>query len=192
MTGKVQPLTLSETLEDDLENVRLSPLISAEEIKSRVEKIGKSLTEKFRGQDLAVVGVLKGSFLFYSDLIRAVETDLTCDFMGVSSYSDMNSTGEVKIHLDLSRSIRGRNVVIVEDIVDTGLTLNYIRRHLESHKPKSLTTVALLLKPDALKEKCDVDFVGFKIPNDFVVGYGLDYQGYFRNLPYIAQVSNIN
>jgi hypoxanthine phosphoribosyltransferase len=140
-----------------------------------------------------VVAVLKGSFLFYADLVRAIDTDLTCDFIGVSSYNDsMQSSGEVKINLDLSRSIRDRHVVLVEDIVDTGLTMNYLRRHLEAHKPKSLTTVSLLMKPDALKEECKVDLVGFKIPNDFVVGYGLDYQGYFRNLPYIAQVSNIN
>ncbi len=175
-----------------MDNMRLSPLISQDEIKTRVLKIGASLTDKFRGQELVAVGVLKGSFMFYADLIRAIDTDLTCDFVGVSSYTDMQSTGEVKVTLDLSRSIRDRHVLLVEDIVDTGLTMNYLKRHLATHKPKSMTTASLLLKPDALKEKCDVDFVGFKIPNDFVVGYGLDYQGYFRNLPYIAQVSNIN
>ena len=175
-----------------MENMRLSPLISQDEIKTRVQKIGASLTDKFRGQDLVAVGVLKGSFMFYADLIRAIDSDLTCDFVGVSSYTDMQSTGEVKVTLDLSRTIRDRHVLLIEDIVDTGLTMNYLKRHLATHKPKSMTTAALLLKPDALKEKCDVDFVGFKIPNDFVVGYGLDYQGYFRNLPYIAQVSNIN
>lgn len=175
-----------------MENVRLSPLISEKEIKARVQKLGEAITDKYRGKDLTVVGALKGSFLFYADLVRMIDTDLTCDFIGVSSYHGSSSTGEVKINLDLSRSIRDRNVVLVEDIVDTGLTMNYLRRHLQSHKPKSIMTVSLLLKPDALKEKCDVDLVGFKIPNDFVVGYGLDYQGYFRNLPYIAQVSNIN
>lgn len=176
-----------------MENMRLSPLISEEEIQQRVKKMGAAITDKFRGKDLVMVGVLKGSFMFYADLVRAVDTDLACDFCGVSSYQDgMVSSGEVKITLDLSRSIRDRNVVIVEDIVDTGLTLNFLKRHLMSHKPKSIMTAALLMKPDALKEKCEVDLVGFKIPNDFVVGYGLDYQGYYRNLPYIAQVSNIN
>jgi hypoxanthine phosphoribosyltransferase len=176
-----------------MENVRLSPLITEKEIHGRVRALGESITEKYRNQDLVVVAVLKGSFLFYADLVRAIDTDLTCDFIGVSSYNDsMQSSGEVKINLDLSRSIRDRHVVLVEDIVDTGLTMNYLRRHLQAHKPKSLTTVSLLMKPDALKEECKVDLVGFKIPNDFVVGYGLDYQGYFRNLPYIAQVSNIN
>jgi hypoxanthine phosphoribosyltransferase len=176
-----------------MENVRLSPLISEKEIKVRVAKLGEAITDKYRNKDLAVIAVLKGSFLFYADLVRAIDTDLTCDFLGASSYNDgTQSSGEVKITLDLSRSIRDRNVVLVEDIVDTGLTMNYLRRHLTAHKPKSLMTVSLLMKPDALKEKCEVDHVGFKIPNDFVVGYGLDYQGYFRNLPYIAQVSNIN
>lgn len=175
-----------------MEHLRLSPLISEDEIKARVAKIGASITDKYRGKDLVMVGVLKGSFMFYADLMRAVDTDLACDFVGVSSYSGTSSTGEVKVNLDLSRSIRERHVVLVEDIVDTGLTMNFLKRHLTQHKPASLTTVSLLMKPDALKEKCEVDHVGFKIPNDFVVGYGLDYQGYFRNLAYIAQVSNIN
>lgn len=176
-----------------MENLRLSPLISQQEIATRVQKIGDELTDKFRGKELVVVGVLKGSFMFFADLTRAINTDLHCDFCGVSSYSDgMQSSGEVKLTLDLSRSIRDKHVIMIEDIVDTGLTMNYLKKHLANHKPKSLTTVTLLMKPDALKEKCDVDYVGFKIPNDFVVGYGLDYQGYFRNLPYIAQVSNIN
>ncbi|NJM09732.1 MAG: hypoxanthine phosphoribosyltransferase [Bdellovibrionaceae bacterium] len=175
-----------------MEHLRLSPLISEDEIKTRVTKLGAIITDKFKGKDLVVVGVLKGSFMFYADLIRAIDTDLTCDFCGVSSYTGMHSSGEVKVNLDLSRSIRDRHVVLVEDIVDTGLTMNFLRKHLMNHKPKSLVTATLLMKPDALKEECTVDLVGFKIPNDFVVGYGLDYQGYFRNLPYIAQVSNIN
>ncbi len=176
-----------------MENLRLSPLISEEEIQERVRKMGAAITDKFRGQDLVVVGVLKGSFMFYADLIRAIETDLSCDFCAVSSYADCTvSSGEVKVTMDLSRSIRDRSVVVVEDIVDTGLTMNFLKRHLAAHKPKAIFTASLLMKPDALKEKCEVDLVGFKIPNDFVVGYGLDYQGYFRNLPYIAQVSNIN
>lgn len=175
-----------------MEHLRLSPLISEDEIKARVAKIGAAITDKYRGKDLVMVSVLKGSFMFYADLMRAVDTDLACDFIGVSSYIGASSTGEVKVNLDLSRSIRDRHVVLVEDIVDTGLTMNFLKKHLDNHKPKSVTTVTLLMKPDALKEKCEVDFVGFKIPNDFVVGYGLDYQGYFRNLSYIAQVSNIN
>jgi hypoxanthine phosphoribosyltransferase len=175
-----------------MDHLRLSPLIKEEEIQVRVAKMGEAITDKYRGQDLVMVCVLKGSFMFFADLVRAVDTDLTTDFCGVSSYDGAHSSGEVKVNLDLSRSIRDRHVVLVEDIVDTGLTMNFLKRHLLGHKPKSLMTCSLLMKPDALKEKCEVDLVGFKIPNDFVVGYGLDYQGYFRNLSYIAQVSNIN
>lgn len=175
-----------------MEQLRMSPLINEEEIRVRVAKMGEAITEKYKGKDLVLVCVLKGSFMFFADLIRAIDTDLSTDFCGVASYDGAHSSGEVKVNLDLSRSIRDRHVVIVEDIVDTGLTMNFLKRHLQQHKPKSIFTCTLLMKPDALKEKCDIDLVGFKIPNDFVVGYGLDYQGYFRNLPYIAQVSNIN
>lgn len=176
-----------------MDQLRLSPLIKEAEIQTRVKSIGAAIADKFKNKDLVVVGVLKGSFMFYADLIRAINTDLSSDFIAVSSYNDRSTTsGEVKVTMDLSRSIRDRNVVIVEDIVDTGLTMNFLKRHFLSHKPKSITTVTLLLKPDALKEECSLDHVGFKIPNDFVVGYGLDYQGHFRNLPYIAQVSNLN
>lgn len=175
-----------------MDHLRLSPLIKEDEIRARVAEMGETITSKFKGKDLVMVGVLKGSFMFFADLIRNINTDVTTDFCGVSSYEGAHSSGEVKINLDLSRSIRDRHVILVEDIVDTGLTMNFLRRHFLQHKPKSLMTCSLLLKPDALKEECPVDLVGFKIPNDFVVGYGLDYQGYFRNLAYIAQVSNIN
>lgn len=176
-----------------MEHLKLSPLISEAEIKTRVKKMGAEILDRFRGQDLVAVGVLKGSFMFYADLVRAVEMDLSCDFCSVSSYNNgAQSSGEVRLTLDISRSIRDKHVLVIEDIVDTGLTMNYLRRHFAQHKPKSVFTASLLLKPDALKEECPVDLVGFKIPNDFVVGYGLDYQGYFRNLPYLAQVSNIN
>jgi hypoxanthine phosphoribosyltransferase len=145
-----------------------------------------------KGKDIVAVCVLKGSFVFYSDLIRNIETDVQCEFFGVSSYHGMSSSGEVKVTLDLAHPIEGKDVILVEDIVDTGLTMNYLKSALLSRKPKSLTTVALLEKPDALKVPCEVDYVGFKIPNDFVVGYGLDYQGLYRNLPYIAQVQSLN
>jgi hypoxanthine phosphoribosyltransferase len=176
-----------------MDQLRLLPFIKETEIQARVKEIGAAITDRFRNKDLVAVGVLKGSFMFYADLVRAIDTDLISDFVGVSSYNDRSSTsGEVKVTMDLSRSIRDRNVILVEDIVDTGLTMNFLKRHFMSHKPKSITTVTLLLKPDALREECKLDHVGFKIPNDFVVGYGLDYQGQFRHLPYIAQVSNLN
>lgn len=172
-------------------NLKISPYISAEKIQAKVKEIGDQLTEKFKGQDIVAVCILKGSFMFYSDLIRNIKTDVQCEFFGVSSYNGTSSSGEVKVTLDLTYPIEGKHVILVEDIVDTGLTMNYLKSTLGARKPKTLTTVTLLEKPDALKVPCQVDYIGFKIPNDFVVGYGLDYQGMYRNLPYIAQVQDL-
>jgi hypoxanthine phosphoribosyltransferase len=172
-------------------NLTLKPYITEDQLQSKVKELGAILTKKFKGEKVIAVCVLKGSFMFYSDLIRNIETDITCEFFGVSSYNGgTSSSGEVKVTLDLSSPIEGVHVILVEDIVDSGLTMNYLKNSILSRKPKSLTTVTLLEKPDALKVECKLDHVGFKIPNDFVVGYGLDYQGYYRNLPYIAQVQN--
>jgi hypoxanthine phosphoribosyltransferase len=172
-------------------NLELKTYISEEKLQAKVKEIGAALTKKFKGEKVTAICVLKGSFMFYSDLIRAIDTDLTCEFFGVSSYhGGTTSSGEVKVTLDLSTPVEGRHVILVEDIVDTGLTMNYLKQSIESRKPASLTTVALLEKPEALKVPCKLDQVGFQITNEFVVGYGLDYDGYFRNLPYIAQVQN--
>lgn len=172
-------------------NLELKTYISEEKIQSKVVEIGKALTAKFKGKKVTAVCVLKGSFMFYSDLIRNINTDITCEFFGVSSYnSGTTSSGEVKVTLDLSTPVEGQHVILVEDIVDTGLTMNYLKKAIESRNPASLTTVALLEKPEALKVPCKLDYIGFQITNEFVVGYGLDYDGYFRNLPYIAQVQN--
>lgn len=174
-------------------NLKLSTYLSEEEIQKKVKELGATLTKKFKGEDIVAVCVLKGSFVFYSDLIRHIDTDISCEFFGVSSYhGGTSSSGEVKVTLDLGHPVEGKHVLLVEDIVDTGLTMNYLKSAILSRKPKSLTTIALLEKPEALKVPCEIDYVGFKIPNDFVVGYGLDYQGYYRNLPYIAQVQNFN
>lgn len=174
-------------------NLKLSTYLSEEEIQKKVKELGATLTKKFKGEDIVAVCVLKGSFVFYSDLIRNINTDISCEFFGVSSYhGGTSSSGEVKVTLDLGHPVEGKHVLLVEDIVDTGLTMNYLKSAILSRKPKSLTTIALLEKPEALKVPCEIDYVGFKIPNDFVVGYGLDYQGYYRNLPYIAQVQNFN
>ena len=171
-------------------SLQMTPYLTEEKIQKRVQELGAILTDKFSGKEIVAVCVLKGSFMFYSDLIRNINTDVTCEFFGVSSYHGASSTGEVKVTLDLARPIEDKHVLLVEDIVDTGLTMNYLKNSLLARGPKSLTTVSLLEKPEALKVPCKVDYVGFKIPNDFVVGYGLDYQGYYRNLPYIAQVHN--
>ncbi len=172
-------------------NLELKTYITEEKLQAKVAEIGKALTAKFKGKKVTAVCVLKGSFMFYSDLIREINTDITCEFFGVSSYNGgSTSSGEVKVTLDLSTPVEGQHVILVEDIVDTGLTMNYLKKAIESRNPASLTTVALLEKPEALKVPCKLDYVGFQIANEFVVGYGLDYDGYFRNLPYIAQVQN--
>ncbi len=170
----------------------LEPYITEEQIQKKVKELGETLTKKFKNEKVVAVCVLKGSFMFYSDLIRNINSDITCEFFGVASYhGGTTSSGEVKVTLDLASPVENCHVILVEDIVDTGITMNYLKNSILSRKPKSLTTVALLEKPDAMKVKCELDYVGFQIPNDFVVGYGLDYQGYYRNLPYIAQVQNL-
>jgi hypoxanthine phosphoribosyltransferase len=171
-------------------NLSLKTYLTEEQLQAKVKELGAQLTEKFKGQELVAVCVLKGSFIFFSDLTRHIQTDLITEFYGVSSYHGNQSSGEVKVTLDLSHPIEGKHVLLVEDIVDTGITMNYLKNSILSRKPKSLTTIALLEKPEALKVPCKLDYVGFQITNEFVVGYGLDYQGYYRNLPYIAQVQN--
>lgn len=173
--------------------IKLTSFLSEKQIQEKVRSIGAALTDRFRGKEVVAICVLKGSFMFYSDLIREIDLDLACEFCGLSSYQGgTSSTGEVRVTLDLNSPVRDRHVILIEDIVDTGLTMNFLKNHVQARQPKSLTTVALLLKPNALKVKCDLDHVGFEIPNDFVVGYGLDYQGYYRNLPYLAQIQSIN
>jgi len=170
---------------------RLKTLKTTEEIKVRVQELGLAITKKFKGKEPTCIGVLNGSFMFYSDLIRAIDLDITCEFLGVSSYKNQKvSTGEVELTLDISGPMADKDIILIEDLVDSGLTMNYLLGLLKARRPRSLTTVSLLLKPAALKEKCDIDFVGFEIPNEFVVGYGIDYAGQYRNLPYIAILKN--
>jgi hypoxanthine phosphoribosyltransferase len=174
-------------------NLSTTKLIDEKKIRARVNEIGLELAKEYRDKELIAVGVLKGSFMFFADLLRSIDADVKVDFLGVSSYGNSTkSSGEVKLTLDLTNSIEGKHVLLIEDIVDTGLTMDFLAKTLKTRKPKSLKTCALLLKPDALKTVIKIDHVGFEIGNDFVVGYGLDYQGYYRNLPYIAQVNNIN
>lgn len=174
-------------------DLKISTLITEKQIQDRVEELGKTLTDKFKGKDLVAICILKGSFMFYSDLIRSINTDLSCEFLGVSSYhGKTKSSGEVKTTLDLSAPVEDKHVLLIEDIVDTGLTMNYLQKNLLQRKPKSVTTCSLLFKPAALKTEVKLDHIGFEIGDQFVVGYGLDYQNFYRNLPYIGQVENIN
>lgn len=174
--------------------LKLSTLISESDIQKRVREIGAELTEKLgTKENIMAICVLNGSFIFYSDLIRELDADITCEFIGLSSYGNSHLTsGEVKLTLDLGSSVQGKHVIIIEDIIDTGLTMRFLQHQLAGREPKSITTVTLLHKPDSKKIDCDIDIVGFTIPSDFVVGYGLDYQGMYRNLPYIAQIQNMN
>lgn len=173
--------------------LKFSKMYTEADIIKRVREMGAEITELCRKENVVAVCVLKGSFVFYSDLIRSIDADITSEFLGVASYGNsMKSSGEVKMTLDLTSSIEGRTVLLVEDIVDTGLTLEFLMKTLAARKPKRILTCAMLFKPDALKTDIKPDYVGFKIPNDFVIGYGLDYQGFYRNLPYIARVESLN
>jgi len=169
-----------------LEDIK-SIMISEEEISKRVKELGKQLTEDYKGKELLVVGILKGCMLFLSDLVRAIELPLTMDFMVVSSYgATTKSSGVVRIIKDLEREIEGKDVLIVEDIVDTGLTLSYLVENFKARNPKSVRVCSLLDKPDRRKAQVDIQYVGFKIPDEFVVGYGLDYGENYRNLPFVC------
>ena len=163
-------------------------LLTEEQITRRVAELGAQITADYRGGPLTLVSVLKGSLPFMADLMRAIDLPLRIDLMEVSSYggSTTESSGLVRILKDLSASIADEDVLIVEDIIDTGLTLNYLIRYLRGKNPKSLRICTLLNKPERRTSDVPVDYVGFDIPNEFVVGYGLDYAERYRNLPYIG------
>lgn len=173
-------------------NTNLEVMYSAEQIAARVAELGEQITHEYADRDLVVVGVLKGSCVFLADLIRAIDLPLAIDFMSVSSYKDaMKSSGDVEILKDVSQPIRGKDVIVVEDIVDTGLTLFRLMEILGSRGASSIKIASLLDKPEPrIKKELKIDFCGFQIPNKFVVGYGLDVAGRYRNLPFIGVVKN--
>lgn len=161
-------------------------LISEEEIQKKVAEMGKKISQDFRDKDPLFVGVLKGCFIFMADLMRYVDIRCSMDFMAVSSYSGTSSTGAVKINKDLSEDIEGRHVIIVEDILDSGVTLSYLKQYLMVRKPASVSIATLMDKPARRKADVYADYSCFEIPDAFVVGYGLDYNERYRNLPYIG------
>jgi hypoxanthine phosphoribosyltransferase len=163
--------------------------LSNTQIQERINQIGRAISDEFHGDELIIVGVLNGSFLFMADLVRRIELNFVCDFIKVSSYQGTESTGQVKSLLGLKESIEGKSVLIIEDIVDTGLSMEYLLKELSSHHPKRLAIATLLFKREAFRHKYAIDYVGFEIPNKFVVGYGLDYDGLGRNLPHIYQLT---
>ena len=169
-------------VEKDIERV----LISAEELEAHVAEIGAQISRDFEGKDPIFIGVLKGCFIFMGDLMRHVTINCSMDFMAVSSYSGTSSTGAVKINKDLSEDIEGRHIIIVEDILDSGVTLNYLKNFLMVRRPASISIATLMDKPARRKADVYADYSCFEIPDAFVVGYGLDYNERYRNLPYIG------
>lgn len=164
--------------------------ISEDQIKERITEIGLKIMEDFQGE-VVVLGVLKGAFLFMADLIRQITLPVQCEFLRISSYSGMESTGFVKTLMGISEEqIRDKNIILVEDIVDTGVSMDYLISYLSKMNPKRLAIATLLFKKEAFRFNYHLDYVGFEIPNKFVVGYGLDYDGLGRNLPNIYQLSS--
>jgi hypoxanthine phosphoribosyltransferase len=178
---------------------QLKVLISREDVAKRVAELGAQITKDFEGQAVILVGVLKGAAIFLADLARHLDLDATFDFIGVSSYgnrpsppqelqSGWDSTGEVKLTKDVDQTMKDKNIILVEDILDTGLTMTYLKKMLMARQPRSLKVAALLDKPSRRKLPLEGDYVGFKIPDEFVVGYGLDYAEKYRNLADICVV----
>src|SRR5215204_3998565 len=162
-------------------------LVPASELQSRVKALAAEISRDYEGRDLVMIGILKGAVLFLGDLMRDLSVACEIDFMAVSSYgSETDSSGVVRILKDLDSSIEGRDVLIVEDIIDSGLTLQYLLRNLSARNPRSLEVCALLTKPERQRVDLPIKYVGFEIPNEFVIGYGLDYAQRYRNLDYVA------
>lgn len=174
---------ISNNMNNDIKNV----ILSQEELSNIVSTLGKRITEDYQGKELMLVSILKGSILFMADLMRAIDLPCTIDFMAVSSYgSGTKTSGVVKIIKDLDSSIEGKDILIVEDILDSGRTLSYIKEILLARNPKSIKICTLFDKPDRREADIFAEYIGSKVPNEFIVGYGLDYDEYYRNLPYIG------
>src|SRR5437660_2665196 len=177
----------------EFRNPNLETLITSEAIQARIKELGAEISRDYAGRNPLLIGVLKGAFMFLSDLMRAIEIPLGIEFIAISSYgSEMRTSGEVRIMKDLDVPIEGRDILVVEDIVDTGLTLSYLLTNLKSRGAASVKLVALLDKFERREKDVTIDYLGFKIPDAFVVGYGLDYAERFRNLPFIAVVKDPN
>lgn len=168
-------------------------LLTADQIQNRIREIGAQITRDYAGKKPLFVGILKGASVFHADLIRHVQLPVSVDFIAVASYGNETETsGQVQLIKDVETSIEGRDVIIVEDIVDTGLTLTYLIHNFESRNPRSLKVAALLNKPSRRKVSVTLDYIGFDIPDKFVVGYGLDFAQSYRNLPYVAVLKTTN
>ena len=170
----------------------ISVMISEEKLHQCVVELGEKITRDYQDKDLVVVGILNGCFLFLADLVRQIDLPIVTDFMGLSSYgSSTQSSGIVQITKDLSMTVEGKHLLIVEDIIDTGLTMSYLLENLETRRPASVKICSLLSKPTKHQTHVPIEYLGFEIEDRFVVGYGLDFDGKYRNLPYIGLVSGI-
>lgn len=170
-----------------MENFQPDVLISEDEILYRIKELGNAITTDYQGQELTVICVLKGAFMFCSDLVKEIQLPIKLEFVSLSSYGDsMKSSGNVQMEMDITSSIADKNVLVVEDILDTGLTLNVLRNLLLSRNPRSLKIASLLHKPAKTQHNIPIDYLGFEIEDKFVIGYGLDYAGRYRELPYIG------
>jgi hypoxanthine phosphoribosyltransferase len=177
-------------MKTELEQAVGEILIDSDALRSRIAELGEEISAAYEGKDLLLIGVLKGAVFFMADLMRHLTVPCEVDFMAISSYgAATDSSGVVRILKDLDINIEGRNVLVVEDIIDSGLTLSYLMRNLESREPASLEICALLTKPDRREIDVPVRWIGFEIPNRFVIGYGLDFAERYRNLPYVAVLS---
>ncbi len=166
---------------------QLRVLITRDQIAAKVAELGARITADFAGEPLLLIGVLKGAAIFLADLARQIQLDVSFDFIAVSSYGNAKrQSGEVRLVKDVDHSVEGKNIILVEDILDTGLTLTYIKNLLQAHRPKALKIAALLDKTSRRTEPIQADYVGFQIPDEFVVGYGLDFGEHYRNLPDIC------
>ena len=171
-------------MEKDIQEI----LISEEQLRSRIAELGEELTRDYAGKDPIIVGVLKGVVVFYADMVRQIRTPCQMDFMWISSYQGTDSTGQMVVKRDVAGEVKGRHVLILEDIYDTGNSLDFTYRHLQAKEPASLKICTLLDKPERRRPGITLkpDYVGFTVPNAFVVGYGLDYNEHYRNLPYVG------
>ncbi len=170
-----------------MERIFGRPIVTQEEMRTRIRELGKQITTDYTGTDFVLVGVLKGAYAFYADLARAIRIPMRVDFLMVTTDGTQGrASGKVKMVTELTEDIKGKDVLLVEDIVDSGLTAQYLLKTLARKKPRSIKVCTLLSKPDRRTINVTIDYVGFKIPNRYVVGYGLDYRQKYRNLPYLA------
>jgi len=162
------------------------PFLTVDQIQKKVKELADRISEDYEGKELLAVGILKGAFVFFSDIVRMIRVPLVVDFLIASSYVRSETSGEVRMHYDIREDIADKDVLLVDDIVDSGITLNYLRERILMKSPRSLKICTFLDKKERREVEIPLDYVGFEIPNEFVVGYGLDYDNKFRNLPYIA------